>query len=720
MKHTFKYIFAAVAMLVPVLAHAQGQQLDPPQIYSEYNVQGGVATAKSLGDPDENGIYTITLETFATGLTSIITKAIPSDIVLLLDYSSSMLTNDNITKLKQAVVTFVGQMQDNNATLSLQPGQMGNRIAFVLYAGLLYDDYPATTQRANNSNNCLVNDYPYFNAQYVNQFLEVEDLTASGTSVMYSGVNIISPSSQHDPHPSYLSGNNFGDTNKGTNTPAAMAKALQLVNENMAQYSSSARSTTVVLFTDGEPCNIYQQWYQGSQSAGTGGFNATYANDCLADAKTIKSKGVNIFSVGLFNYNGNNSQANRQTRTFVEYTSSNYPDIAPISTNYWTNNANLLNIDDPMSGDYCSIVSSGLDLSGVFKSIAEASGGSESTIPGQTQVVDCVSNSFEVPSDFNVEDITVYTRTINKGGTAFENRQDLTPVVVDEDDLFPGTYVLADGEVGVSLVDGKLTVVGFNYSKPDDEGVTPYNGNWVGWRDEDDCAGKELVIEFPVKADPNATGGEGTNTNTAESGIYVPIFDDNGKIIGYNPVNKYLVPHTDLPINLVIEKTGLRHGESATIQIYMSEQRVDDKGNIVYDEVTGKPMPKADPAVPGKAGDWSNFSKVILTNLGEDGETVTKTLLALEAKYVYMLVEDNWGWAYELDDRIVTTSEVEKNPILFVNTEKTDAVKHAEAVSINHFGTGAHAVTAKSSKVKTFTNPTTGGSSNEGGNEGED
>ena len=237
MKHTFKYIFAAVAMLVPVLAHAQGQQLDPPQIYSEYNVQGGVATAKSLSEPDANGVYTITLETFATGLTSIISKAIPSDIVLLLDYSSSMLTNDNITKLKQAVVTFVGQMQDNNSTLNLQPGQMGNRIAFVLYAGLLYDDYPETTEHVNGNRNLpLLNDYPYFNAQYVNQFIEVENLTASGSSVMYNNVNIISPSSQHASHPAYLNGNNFGDTNKGTNTPAAMAKAKELVDANLAVF----------------------------------------------------------------------------------------------------------------------------------------------------------------------------------------------------------------------------------------------------------------------------------------------------------------------------------------------------------------------------------------------------------------------------------------------------------------------------------------------------
>ena len=277
------------------------------------------------------------------------------------------------------------------------------------------------------------------------------------------------------------------------------------------------------------------------------------------------------------------------------------------------------------------------------------------------------------------------------------------------------------GKIGLALNDGRLTVLGFDFSKADGEGedgsaAKPYTGNWVGWRTgNSNCAGKKLVIQFKIEADPAATGGDGTNTNAAGSGVYVPIKDANGKIIGYDPVNSYEVPHKDLPINLVIKKTGLRHGESATIQIYMAPQKKVD-GKVQYNPTTGKPMPDAS---SGDVTDsrWQNFSKVILTNLGEDGEEVTKTLLALDASYVYMLAEDDWGWAYELDDKVVDTSEVEKNPITFKNTEKTDAVKHAEAVSINHFGANPHVQTAKSSKVKTFTTGSGSGSGSDSGSE---
>ena len=92
-----KYILSTFVLLVPVLMHAQTEE-NPLPIYSthQYNRQNGIATGKSVSAPDENGVYTLTLETFATGVKTIVNKAIPSDIVLVLDYSSSMLMNGSV------------------------------------------------------------------------------------------------------------------------------------------------------------------------------------------------------------------------------------------------------------------------------------------------------------------------------------------------------------------------------------------------------------------------------------------------------------------------------------------------------------------------------------------------------------------------------------------------------------------------------------------------
>lgn len=211
---------------------------------------------------------------------------------------------------------------------------------------------------------------------------------------------------------------------------------------------------------------------------------------------------------------------------------------------------------------------------------------------------------------------------------------------------------------------------------------------WEGWYEGDKkAAGKELVIEFNVEAIEGVTGGNGTNTNSPESGVLVPTFDKDGNFIGYvNQIN-YPYPQTDLPINIEIHKEGLRHGESATVQIYRAPQKVGK-----FDPVTGKPSPDVE-----TDDDWENFSKVILTNKENDGDTVIKKLVSLDPSYVYRLVEDDWGFGYYLDTYDINTSEKEANPFVFTNTKKatgtetteTTVVKHAEAVPINHLlGTG--------------------------------
>ena len=107
------------------------------------------------------------------------------------------------------------------------------------------------------------------------------------------------------------------------------------------------------------------------------------------------------------------------------------------------------------------------------------------------------------------------------------------------------------------------------------------------------------------------------------------------------------------------------------------------------------------------------FKKVILTNKGENGAEVVKEVLVLDPYWVYMVLEDDWGWAYTMtgdiqqvgDDGTYTTSSVEVNPFKFHNTENADAVKHAEAIMINHFKSslsGSKVEHEKSSKVESF------------------
>ncbi len=582
----------------------------------------------------------------------------------------------------------------------------------MLYAGQVYGSSQPNQSGSGN-----------FYARHLSEFIPVADmvvvdkterhplytnqhqLTYASKGVMYDGIDILSPSSYRGVGNAGSNGIDsswdLGDVNKGTRTGDAMAEAKRLVTLNTSNFAYTERSTTVVLFTDGEPSRGNHFSPEEATLAISNAHDIKYSSSYAADNYDSH---VRIFTVGLLKSVGG------QMKTFLEYVSSDFSQILPESapnTPSSMPSGNYLN-PDTNYGPYSSIVSQGTDLSKVFQTIAESSGGSTAEIPVETQVVDIVSGSFEVPENFDASQVVVYTESANSDGDEWVNRKTLPTQVVEIGENPPMTVEQpAAGKIGLALVDGKLTVLGFDFSKADQDdedgsSSKPYTGNWVGWRTgNSNCAGKKLVIEFKIEANPDATGGEGTNTNAAGSGVYVPIKDANGNITGYENVNEYEVPHKDLPINLVIKKTGLRHGESATIQIYRAPQKKVD-GKVQYNPKTEKPLPDAS---QGDVTDsrWQNFSKVILTNLGEDGEEVTKTLLALDASYVYMLAEDNWGWAYILDDKVQDTSEVETNPFTFKNEENPDAVKHAEAVSVNHFRNGGYAETAKSSKTKTFT-----------------
>ncbi len=753
MKHIFRYFISSLVLLVPVLVHAQTVVPDPP-LYENYKVDNGVATQKKVSEPS-NGLYTLTLETFATGKATVVNVTNPADIVLVLDLSQSMtavytahehentggysyntVNNSSVNLYYRHTDGEYYQVQayqsngqrrlrfstgngNNNywylTGTSAQQGTNGlpnaNNNTTIIYTGALYE---ADGTRLDALQEAVSNfvDVIYHNDNFeddTNDKPREEPLGNRISVVTFggpqagSGTNATAQRSdltevtvngvKNTSMISYILGlNNGTSTTNGINnsqhygTYADEGMALANTVLNGIPAARKGQSTrTVVLFTDGAP-GSGPGWTTGNVS--TNGTNSlSVANRCISAAATSKTTHTaSVFTIIL------GPIANTDMANYLQYTSSNYPDATQ-----WSN---------PGTKQHETYaLEAGENLVGIFETVAHASGGSASKIPGSTQVVDAVSNSFEIPSTFHAEDVVVYTLNALSDGTGFDpdSKDVLDTFTLPADynlEAAPDTtasYITDPHTVGVYLKDGKLMIIGFNYSKPDSEGADgtaqhPYDGNFVGWRDNGEtCAGKELVIEFKIEAKDGVTGGDGTNTNAPNSGVYVPVWNEDGTFKGYAPVNPYPYPQTDLPINIIIEKEGLRRGESATIQIYYAPVNKKE-----YDKNTGKP-------VPDLTEGWKNFSKVILTNTTDtDGATVTKTLLCLDPEYVYRLEEDNWGWGYELDKTTTDTSKQESNPFVFKNKLDTEAVKHAEAVSINIFGEGGGSKTYKGSKVNSW------------------
>ena len=794
MKHTFRYILSSLVLLIPVLSQAQGTVENPP-IYSDgYKIEGGVATKKSVSTTmDSNGYYTLTLETFATGATSITQEAIPSDVVLVLDLSTSMGGHRGYAnKLEANIQVSIDDIETDDPTYGIyRDGHSFGYQISVLYRNGRYYPYcvyrsyvmfynqtthqwsrPSgfTYENLYDGGGTIGNSYAYATNKTTKSFTFYTDNTVlSGSTVYEERICSMKSSRIHELKAAVKAfineiiinneyktvngslvrrdtplGNKIGivswakiylgahsttsmidaiESNRdalyaiadgftlydGTVPPEGLSKVQGLFDG--VQHTGTVGNDfmrTVVFFTDGQPDD------KPGTPSGVDDPDYDAAISATHDLK-IAPYSASVWSVGMFSLATGATQVDPVIQNFMNYASSNYPD----ATSYDNHGDPKDSTEDPTN--YYEDVSTGaVDLSQVFKTIAQASGGSERTVPGATQVVDGVTNSFTIPSPpdgsaptIESAQVRIYTRSINDRGNTWTTNPDLTivPMTTDAEIATPDmtkSYMQNEGEVGVAIKNGRLIVMGFNYSKADTND-TSLDGNWVGWRypnQEQTCAGKELVIEFKIQGDPSATGGDSTQTNTSDSGIFIPKYNEDGSFAGYEPVNQYTVPQANIPINIVIIKRGLRHGESATIQIYRAPQ------STVYNTATGK----LKPYLPNGVDSWENFSKVILTNKGADGADVTETLLCLDPTYVYLLEEDNWGWSYNLPHTSIDTSEQEMNPFIFVNTEKTDAVRHAEAASFNRFGGSGNKVygrprveTVKSSKTKTFiTTPTTG------------
>ena len=750
MKNIFKYVLTSLSLLlVSFAAFAQHEE-------------GGVTTSKNVTGPDEHGLYTVTLEAFATGGTTIIDNTKPADIVLVLDVSGSMdenkgavtrvANNTNISYNTVANSDVEYFYYNDGSYYRIYAERSGN--TYYLRYRKWYNDGNGTqigsSNNANstivtvNNNNRISTGTSRMTALKQATGLFIEEIEKNDKEKIGGGdrperlhnriaiVKFASNSTDDIGDDTYTSGNNtynrtqivrdltFVESNVqslkddvnaliargGTQSDLGLAHANTILGR-----ANRDSNKTVVLFTDGEP--------GGQGFTNETGYNT--ARDAINTASSIKSTySAKVFTVGTFS---STPSATDNVTRYLDAVSSNYTTAtASVNSSWsmWGGTTYTLNITGTQNDDgidYSKDASGNVDLSSIFKDIASASGGSEAEIGASTQVQDYVSNSFALPidtSDMTDEEIQAWVD---------ENVSVYTQAALTETS-WGSRVAFAGAEKSLDPETKQIVVTGFDYSL-DDTSTGAGNGNWVGERVPDPLdpsknfwAGKKLVIEFKIIANEAATGGVGSATNTSDSGVYV-LNPETGQL---EKVNTFDVPHENLPVNITIKKDGLRIGESATFEIMRIRPKgwnkdgatIEEKmANVEYN-IINKPLPYTDNLQTedkegkGETG-WWTFTKVILTNTTEtNGAVVSKTLLSLDPNYVYVVVEDDWGWAYKTTGAtsVQTTSTVEVNPFTFTNEEKEGVLKHAEAVMINHFATSADGKADtehyKSSKVEHF------------------
>ena len=290
-----KKILAAVLSLLmllalfPTVALAEGETGDAGN-------DNGVVLSKTAALQND-GTYTITLEAYATGTTTTITetRAVPLDIVLVLDQSGSMSNSGYIKPLKNAVTSFVNTISKN-----ANDNKVDHRIALVGYASR----YDSNTRWVNTG---LFIDGTLYNYQQQGSSTQTSRLTAQNYKDALVSVNDANGNVTN----SITTAINNIQGNGATYMNYGMIMANGVFQNNPIEEGSD-RKRIVVVFTDGEP--------------GQSGYDETIANATLEEGyKTKNTYGATVYTVGLY------SNASNNVTNFMNYLSSNYPNAQSMS-----------------------------------------------------------------------------------------------------------------------------------------------------------------------------------------------------------------------------------------------------------------------------------------------------------------------------------------------------------------------------------------------------
>lgn len=505
----------------------------PADIMAQASTPGfapdGVVLNKNVVPGTSPNTYTINLEAFVTGQTTTITttETTPTDIILVLDFSDSMVKDEDgniaantgkptrISMLSEAVNKFIDVVDDMNK--DIPEGVNKHRLGIVNFG---------TTIK------------------------KVSDLTSTPSSLKSTVTSWASINAT-----SSLLGLTYG--NLGLDEAATMLK------------SSSSREKVVIFFTDG--------WPGKDKESSTPGWNTSNFKRAWyieQSSGKLKSAGVKVYSIGMFSTDQLPSdRVKDQVDWYMQTVSSNYPDAkegwatqpggeapyfgyAYTSGEYNGEPKQLYKEDVEKKDDkYFKYVSAG-NITSVFESIAHESttGGASYKLTNSTTVVDVISQDFKLPDGADGSKITLQVAEC----------KNVNPYVFDVPFnatlKFPGIVAKVgnlDKDKQFVEADGGNTVQvkGFDFSEN-------YVGEDINNGDKTP-RGYKLIISFPIEVAPSNPGGANVATNTADSGIYLDE-DGDGK---YDQIGGFDIPHAKIP-NLVIKKTGLHKGESAMFNVY--------------------------------------------------------------------------------------------------------------------------------------------------------
>ena len=274
----------------------------------------------------------------------------------------------------------------------------------------------------------------------------------------------------------------------GTCSDQGMANAKSVL-------ADKTRKRVAIMFTDGNP-GLH------------GDFDCSdclkVANNTISTSREMKKDGVIVYTVGCF---ASKPASGSNSDNYMNFTSSNYP------------NATSLTVGGEKAKDakYYSVAATSTELTDIFESISQETGGATYQLTSSAVVQDVISEYFDLPAGTTKDDIHVYTQAFT--GTNADGSRTW------------GSRTAYNAAVELDATAKKLRVSNFDFSE-----------NWVGFHTTvqglQEARGRKLVIVIPIEPIMDNCWGTDLPTNNAdESGIYV----------GENPVAPFPVPTVNFP-----------------------------------------------------------------------------------------------------------------------------------------------------------------------------
>lgn len=274
------------------------------------------------------------------------------------------------------------------------------------------------------------------------------------------------------------------------------------------------RNRVMIVFTDGAP----SMWDTYSSDVANSGVEKAYT--------TKNTHKATVYTVGIFEgANGTPVTTDDAWRSlsnankFMHLVSSNFKSAEDM------NEARADNTYPTDDSSYYLSASDSDSLANIFKQIDDniTSGGSSTTLDGDTVIKDIIAPQFKLPEGATAEDITLQTATCTGIGS---------------DNEYTWSNPTTATGVTATINDDKVDVTGFNFSE-----------NWVGTETNNGNTtyrGSKLIISFKVEVKDGFLGGNDVFTNTS-AGVY-----ENANAT--EPVQSFNRPQVNVPIKDVTVK----------------------------------------------------------------------------------------------------------------------------------------------------------------------